>query len=147
MAKSTKSARRLGRQTAFQVLYSLNFQESHGNGLALLQRTFTHLIEQEEVGEAAADFAWELVQGVWENRDELDELISRHSQHWRVGRIAKIELSILRLALYEMYFRSDIPPKVAINEGVELAKEFGDDQSRGFVNGILDAAAKACPKR
>lgn len=144
MAKTNKSARRLGRQTAFQVLYSLNFQDTGGNGRALLQRTFTYLIEQEAVGQTAADFAWELVQGVWGHRDALDELISHHSQHWRVGRIAKIELSILRLALFEMYFREDIPPKVAINEGVELAKEFGDEQSRGFVNGILDAAAKQC---
>jgi N utilization substance protein B len=142
MAKTQKSVRHLGRQTAFQVLYSLNFQGPKDRSLSLLRRTFAYFNDLEGVGPEASDFAWELIQGVWENLAELDRLIGQHSQHWRVGRIAKIELSILRLALYELYYRTDIPLKVAINEGIELAKEFGDEQSRGFVNGILDAAAK-----
>lgn len=90
-----------------------------------------------------ADYAWELVKGVWARREDLDAVVGRFSRHWKLGRIARVELTILRLALYEMLLRDDIPPKVAINEGVELAKAFGDENSKSFVNGILDAAAKA----
>jgi N utilization substance protein B len=91
----------------------------------------------------ALDFTWELVSGVHENREALDEVIQRFSRHWKLGRIAKVELSILRLAIFEMLHREDIPLKVAINEAVEMAKNFGDENSRNFVNGILDACAKA----
>lgn len=88
-------------------------------------------------------FAWDLAYGVWSKQEELDRIIASLSQHWRIERIAKIELTILRLALFEILHRPDIPVKVAINEAIELAKQFGDENSRGFVNGILDAAAKA----
>ncbi|MDY7001028.1 MAG: transcription antitermination factor NusB [Thermodesulfobacteriota bacterium] len=89
------------------------------------------------------EFAWELVSGVWERVESLDKVIVRFSRHWKLKRIAKVELAILRLALFEMLFSKDTPPKVAINEAVELAKRFGDENSKNFVNGILDAAAKA----
>jgi len=84
----------------------------------------------------------QLVNGVRDNLDKLDAVISRHSQNWKVKRIAMVELSIMRLAVYEMTHREDIPIKVAINEAVELAKTFGDNNSRNFVNGILDAVAR-----
>jgi N utilization substance protein B len=70
-------------------------------------------------------------------------VIGQFSRHWKVDRIGKIELTVLRLAVFEMLYREDIPPKVAINEAIELAKQFGDERSRPFVNGLLDAAAKA----
>jgi N utilization substance protein B len=84
----------------------------------------------------------ELVKGVWNRRDELDKLIEQHSQNWKIARIAKVELTILRVALYEILHGEDIPLRVAMNEAVELAKEFGDDNSPSFVNGILDAVSK-----
>lgn len=92
---------------------------------------------------APQGFAWELVEGVWTHRKALDEHLAAFSQNWRIERMGKVEITLLRLALYEMLFREDIPAKVAINEAIELSKQFGDDGSRGFVNGILDAAAKA----
>ncbi len=88
-------------------------------------------------------FSWDLASGVWSKQEELDQIIAKLSQHWRIERIGRIELTILRLALFEILHRPDVPVKVAINEAIELAKQFGDENSRGFVNGILDAAAKA----
>lgn len=134
---------------AFQVLYGLHYEDVVTE--EALSRAFAKSPDPElEVDDAktrsprkAEGFAWELTRGVWSLREQLDEVIVRFSQNWRIQRIAKTELSILRLALYEMLHRPDIPVKVAINEGVELAKQFGDENSRSFVNGILDAAAKA----
>jgi len=79
----------------------------------------------------------DLVRGVLAHRDELDELIQRSSRRWRVRRMAHIDRNILRLASYELMHRTDVPPRVVINEAVELAKRFGAEQTRSFVNGIL----------
>lgn len=95
--------------------------------------------EQEEL----AGFTWELVQGVWQKQAELDKVITEFSQNWRLERMGRVELALLRLAMYELLFSDETPPKVIINEDIELSKQFGDDNSRGFVNGILDAAVKA----
>lgn len=91
----------------------------------------------------ATGFAWELVQGVWQKQEELDKIITDFSQNWRLERMGRVELALLRLAMFELIFRDDTPPKVIINEAIELSKQFGDDNSRSFVNGILDAAVKA----
>lgn len=133
--------RRVGRTLAFQVLYGQSFVKAPDE--AALERSFLEnpaVLEQESA--AAIDFAQELVLGVTTERDALDAVITAHSQHWKLERIAKVELAILRLSVYEMT-RTDIPLKAAINEAIELSKTFGDDNSRGFINGILDAVAKA----
>lgn len=101
-----------------------------------------HIILPER-SRAPEGFAWELVQGVWNRRDELDKTIREFSQNWRLERMGRVELSLLRLAVHELVFRDDVPPKVVINEAIELSKQFGDDSSRNFVNGILDAVVKA----
>lgn len=99
----------------------------------------------EEKSETAREFAHDLVMGVEANLAEIDKVVKAHTQHWKIERIAKVELSILRLSLYEMMY-TDIPVKAAINEAIELSKVFGDDKSRGFVNGILDGAARSLNK-
>ncbi len=146
--KKGSSGRKAGRTAAFQILFGLGMVPPENSGS--LDKAFDQalfVLSGDENHEAPSGkgeiFARELVQGVWDNRDELDGIIGRHSQHWKVGRIAKVELTILRLALYEMVYRADIPLKVAINEAIELSKRFGDDRSRNFINGILDAVAKA----
>ncbi len=87
-------------------------------------------------------FAKELVDGVAKNQEQIDELIERFSKNWKLSRMSAIDRNILRLATYELLYRSDIPPKVSINEAVELAKAFGSEESASFVNGILDAIYK-----
>lgn len=83
-------------------------------------------------------FAEEIVNGVIEHQQEIDEAISTHTKNWNIKRIARIDLAILRVAVYEMLFRKDIPPIVSINEAIDLSKEFSNSDSKRFINGILD---------
>ncbi|MEF2145720.1 MAG: transcription antitermination factor NusB [Desulfovibrionaceae bacterium] len=139
--KARLSNRRTGRLLAFQVLFGQSFAPSHD--VAALERDFEKnpaVLELEN--ETVREFAHLLVQGVYCRSKELDGIITDHSKHWKLSRIAKVELTILRLALFEMLY-TELPLKVAINEGIELSKQFGDENSRNFINGILDAAARA----
>ena len=83
-------------------------------------------------------FTEELIHGVIDHRDETDSVIREYAQNWDFKRIAKIDLAILRLAIYEMLFRKDIPPIVSINEAIDLSKIFSIADSKRFINGILD---------
>jgi N utilization substance protein B len=96
----------------------------------------------EELLEGAKPFTRELAEEVEAKKGELDELIARHSKGWSIDRIAPLERSIMRVALYEALHREDIPVEVAIDEAVELTKEYCGADAPGFVNGILGAAAK-----
>ena len=132
--------RRVGRTLAFQVLYSTHFLD---RSKPLDMDTLFNLnpmVAEQESG-TAREFARDLIMGVNVNLHDIDKAMEGHSQHWKIERIAMVELSILRLSLYEMMF-TDIPVKAAINEAIELSKTFGDDKSRSFVNGILDGVAK-----
>lgn len=144
MSGPKKAPRRAERSLAFQVLYSLAFTPAIT--IQEVASAFRNAPDSEEMADAAGDpegFAWELVEGVWTNMAQIDTQLTSFSQNWRIERMGKVEITLLRLALYEIMFRIDVPPKVAINEAIELSKQYGDDGSRGFVNGILDAAAKA----
>lgn len=83
-------------------------------------------------------FADKLIRGVLEHRDELDQRIKQHAENWDLHRMAAVDRNILRLAIYEMLHRDDIPPVVSINEAVDIAKKFSTQDSGKFVNGILD---------
>jgi N utilization substance protein B len=106
---------------------------------ALYQHEVTGRPLGELLGEAKP-FTRELAEEVEANRAELDELISRHSQNWSLERIAPLERSILRTALYEALHREDVPVEVAIDEAVELTKQYCGVDAPGFVNGVLGAA-------
>jgi transcription antitermination protein NusB len=93
-----------------------------------------------EMLEGAKPFTRELAEGVETNREALDALIARHSQGWSLSRIAPLERNIMRVALYEALHREDVPVEVAIDEAVELSKEYCGADAPGFVNGILGAA-------
>ena len=94
----------------------------------------------DELLEDAKPFSAELAEAVEANRDELDGLISKHSKGWALSRIAPLERSIMETALYEALHEDDVPVEVAIDEAVELAKEYCGADAPGFVNGILGAA-------
>jgi N utilization substance protein B len=87
---------------------------------------------------ATRQFADRLIRGVVERRAELDQHITQHAQNWDLKRMAVVDRNILRLAIFEMLFRDDIPPVVSINEAVDIAKKFSTGDSGKFVNGILD---------
>ena len=83
-------------------------------------------------------FGEKLIRGVLDQMEELDNIISKEVKNWDINRIAKVDRSILRLAIYEMFYREDIPPVVTINEAIDIAKKFSTEKSGSFVNGILD---------
>jgi N utilization substance protein B len=87
---------------------------------------------------ALREFADGLIRGTLEHRQEIDEVIQRHSRNWGLHRMAAVDRNVLRLGIYEMHHREDIPPVVSINEAVDIAKKFSTEDSGKFVNGILD---------
>ena len=110
--------------------------------VALYQRDVTCRPVEELVGREATAFTRELVEGVEEHRAELDELIARHAEGWDLDRIAPLERSILRVALYELLYRDDVPDEVAIDEAVETAKELCAAEAPAFLNGILGSVQR-----
>jgi len=124
--------RRLSRELAIKVLFYLEFSDDNP-GIA-----FDLISDNFEASDEIKPFSRESVLGVCSHIEAIDDLISKTSKNWKIKRIAKIELSILRLAVYELLYNEDIPSKVSMNEAIEIAKEFGDDNSGSFVNGILD---------
>jgi N utilization substance protein B len=142
MAAVKKTLRRMERIFAFKVLYGLCFTPATSEKSLL--EAFLLSPEQPENLDKEDSYAWRITFGVWNRQPDLDAAIASFSQNWRVDRMGKVEATILRIALFELLQRHpDVPPKVAINEAVELSKQYSDDKSRIFVNGILDAAAKA----
>src|SRR5919202_984469 len=111
--------------------------------VALYQSEVTGRPAAELVGPGSTLFTRELVEGVERERDELDALIRRHSVGWSLERIAPLERNIMRVALYELLHRPDVPAEVAIDEAVEAAKELCSADAPGFVNGELGAAGRA----
>jgi len=141
MSKKTGASRRSGRELAFQFLYGLDFAPATSE--RELRERFEQSAATADKADASSGFAWELALGVWNNARAVDELIARCAHNWRLDRMGRIELTLLRLAVYELRYRADIPPRVAINEALELCGQFGEESARPFINGILDAAAKA----
>ena len=133
--------RRESRELALQMLYALDANPSVGIRETL--QTFRE--EQTDVLSRVREFAEGLVQGVQEQRADIDAAIKARSKNWSLARMPLVDLNVMRLATYELMFRSDIPKKVSINEAIEIARKFGDKESPAFVNGILDEI-EACPK-
>lgn len=98
---------------------------------------------EEQPAEDVKPFANQLMAGTVEKLAEIDPLIARHADNWDMKRMAVIDRNILRLGVYELLYQADVPPKVCINEAIELAKRFGDTESGKFINGILDAIHKS----
>lgn len=119
-----------------QGLYQLDIQ-----GDVLLEHLGGFFAENEP-DEQACKLAMQWCKGAWENLVSCDELIVAATIRWELSRLSFVDKSILRLAVYQLKYCSDIPPKVVINEAIELAKKFSTLQSPGFVNGVLDAILK-----
>lgn len=125
--------RHRARTVALKTLYEVDLARHPAE--SILQR---HLTE-DPIPPAGAEYARRLVNGVMENQGQLDEIIASIAPEWPPSQLAAIDRNILRLAIFELQMLKDTPPKVAVNEAVELAKEFGSDGSRRFVNGALGA--------
>lgn len=135
-------SRRLARESAIKFLYSTDFNKNE-NLEEMLKVFFDAEEEQSDVriqdtlSNNDIKFAEEIIKGTIENREHIDLLIQKNTTGWTKERIAKVDLAILRLALFEILYREDIPDSVAINEAIELAKKYSTDESGGFINGVL----------
>ncbi len=124
------------REYALQILYQIDVRKDPEDKILV---DFWKNIETEP---EVSDFAAKIVIGTIRNKKKIDEMITKYASNWKLSRMAVIDRNVLRLAAYELLFCEDIPPKVSINEAVDLAKKFGDTESGKFVNGILDKINK-----
>jgi len=123
--------RRKARTIALQTLYELDCSAHQPNEI------LARLLQEKPLPDEAADFARSLVNGVQQNKKNIDDVIRRFAPAFPIEQIAPIDRNILRLAIFEVLFDNRVPVKAAINEAVELAKSFGSDTSQKFVNGVL----------
>ena len=130
-----KGARHKARELALQVLYEID-SVKHNETVAL-----EHILERVEVSEETGQFARELIHGVLEKKELLDQNIKDFAPAWPLDQISLVDRNVLRLAIYEILHNNKIPVKVAINEAVELAKTFGSNNSSRFVNGVLGSVS------
>jgi len=124
--------RRRARELAIQVLFHLEFSPDDPS------EVFDLICENFDARKSIRDFSKRLVLGVYEKKNTLDKVISEASKNWRIERMARLDKSILRLAAFEIMFMADIPPKVSLDEAVEIGKKFGGEDSSRFINGVLD---------
>ncbi|HHO75960.1 MAG TPA: transcription antitermination factor NusB [Deltaproteobacteria bacterium] len=120
------------REIALQYLYQVDITSDHTD--RILDDFIAHFVDDEEI----IPYAKELVSGVYMYLAHIDELIEKASRNWTVSRMSSTDRNILRIATYELAYNPDIPYKVAINEGIELAKRFGSPRFPAFANGVLD---------
>ena len=128
-------SRRKARECALQMLFAADVSQTPPDDLV---RTYWTELGDTEIEAPAREFATRLATGTLAHTAELDERIRLRAEHWRISRMAIVDRNILRLAIYEMLYRGDIPPVVSINEAVDIAKKFSTHESGAFVNGILD---------
>lgn len=141
------SNRHLGRIIALQTLYEVDFRLASHDATVTLDEVHARNVARYEKTVSDKAFVERLVNGVFEKRAELDALLQPIAPEWPLDQIAKVDLIILRIALYELTEMADIvPPKVVINEAVELAKGFGSDNSSRFINGVLGTAFRTLVK-
>ena len=128
--KSTDMRRR-GRVAALQCLFASDF------GDAARDESLDWLAEEDQLPERVLEFARQILQGVTDHRPDLDDLIQRYAPTWPVSQISPLDRNALRIAIFELLHSPETPPKTAVNEAVDLAKEFGSESSARFVNGVL----------
>lgn len=136
------SNRHLGRIVALQTLYELDFRREAGDTSIDLGLILKRNISRYESTVDDVFFIEQLVRGVAQKEEELDEELRPLAPEWPLEQIARMDRAVLRIGLYELKHEHDVPPKVVINEAVELAKAFGGDNSSKFINGVLGTALK-----
>ncbi len=132
------SFRHLSRELVLQSLFAIEFKTEQG---LTPNETFSYMLDQFGKELPEIEFAQTIFQGVLENQEEFSKLIVKYAPEWPVDKIAKIDKCILEIGMYELLYTPEVPPLVAINEAVELAKSFGDTNSSKFINGVLSALA------
>ena len=129
-------SRKIAREVAFKVIFETSFQGDEKIS-KLMNELLENAEEKYEVNAEDDKYIQEITEGVKEKEAELDEQIKSHLKGWTMERLNKVDVAILRLAIYEILYRDDIPYKVSVNEAIELAKVFSEDASPSFINGVL----------
>ncbi len=141
MTVGNKHPRRQARESVLQALYALEL--TRDNPEKVIQDILSRYDFNEDTRTFVQDLYWKTVHnGSW-----IDEKITRHLENWNFDRVARLDRLILRLAISELYFIEDVPPKVSITEAIEIARGYSTEESPGFVNGILDAVYKEMTDR
>ncbi|MGM9978057.1 MAG: transcription antitermination factor NusB [Clostridium sp.] len=130
--------RKKSREKAMELLFSITLSK---DSVEEAMEVFVDNYE-ENIKELDLDYIKALLEGVEANKNEIDSIIERNLQNWKLDRISKINLIILRLGVYEIVFDENIPKKVALNEAIELGKVYSDEKSVSFINGVLDKVLK-----
>jgi len=133
--------RRKAREYALQILFQLDIRKEKPSA-AVLKRFWAEYDPDEEV----KTFSEEIVKGTYKHIARINELLHQCAKNWSLDRMAVVDRNVLRMAVYEILYRIDIPTSVTINEAIEIAKKYGTDESGSFVNGILDRAARLTGK-
>ena len=135
------TTRRQAREFALQILYQLEVTGVDPRyGLGMFWQNF-------EPGTETREFTDELVEGTWQERKRIDALIADAAEHWRLGRLPKVDLNLLRLAVYELLTYPNLSPGVTINEAIEIARRYCGDDAPMFINGVLDRIAAVIGKK
>lgn len=136
------SVRRKGREIALQILYQCDWNTIEDIDKVIMEYATGLASEAIPEDDPALAFGRTRLQGVLTHKAEIDSILKKNTEHWRLDRMASVDKNILRIGAFELCYCPDIPPKVAINEALELAKKFCSGESSAFVNGILDAVLR-----
>lgn len=130
------SYRHLARTCVMQTLFASEFKKHDAKKL------LKQILEEFAPKLTETDFAYKTLEGVLKNEEEIKKTIQKFAPHWPVEKIARVDRAILEIGVYEIVFNNEIPPVVAINEAIEIAKHFGDENSPKFINGVLSSVMK-----
>ena len=133
----------MSRRNARKHIFNLVFQTEFNNDTDIDESVSTYIAEYSDFKEDEKEFVLNEYRGINENLKEIDDCIDSFASGWSISRLAKTDLAILRIAVYEILFSDDVPDKVAVNEAVELAKLFSSDKAPAFVNGVLSKVIKS----
>jgi len=125
-------SRKKARDNAFKCVYELEFNKDES-----VEKVLEHCYYENDNSKEEKEYIEMVLNGIKEKQDEIDKIILSKLKNWSIDRIAKVDLAILRLAIFEIMYVDDIPEKVSANEAVELAKTYGNNNSKSFVNGVL----------
>lgn len=150
--------RRKSRETAMKLLFQMtsnkeelkdvianfkeNYDKSNINSISLTGENLEQDVENIDIDEIDLVYITKLLKGIQDNVQELDSEISKYLKNWKLNRLNKVDLCILRIGAYELLFSKDVPSAVCINEAVELGKKYSDEKSASFINGLLDSLLK-----
>ena len=127
-------SRKKSREKAMEILFSMSLTKDNSDEAL---ESFVENYE-EDIKELDLDYIKSILEGVENNKNEIDSFIEKNLKNWKLDRVSKVNLAILRIAIYEMKNCEDVPGKVAVNEALELCKKYSDEKSVSFINGVLD---------